>query len=95
MGMNMHIIGLRPATEDYKKKMAAYYACKEAAIEIPDELDAYFNFEPPNPDGMEVDIDAEELDCVEDYNEQSKEGFTVEIAKLPAGVEFIRFYNSY
>lgn len=93
MSMSTHVIGIRPPDAEYKKKLAAYMACEAAGVPIPDALDEYFNNEPPGMDGVEIDI--EDLDGVEEYNDDMRQGFTVDIKKLPEGVSIIRFYNSY
>lgn len=93
MSMSTHVIGIRPATAEYKKKVAAYEACQAAGVAIPRELEEYFNGESPNPDGMEVEI--EDTDAVDEYNDDSQQGFDVNIKELPKGVTIIRFYNAY
>ncbi len=92
--MSTHVIGLRPPTENYKKKLAAWQACMAADVEPPQELRDYFNDErEPNPDGMEVAI--EDTDAVTKYDGDMEQGFDVDISELPEGVTIIRFYNSY
>ncbi len=93
MGMSSHVVGIRPADEEYMKKVAAYNACAAAGVSTPDELEDFFDGMPPNPDGVVVDLDDEE--CCEKYNEHMRDGFTIDVTKLPEGVRYVRFYNSY
>ncbi len=93
MGMNTHVIGIRPADAEYKKKLAALEACEEAGVEPPTELRKFFGGERPNRHGMEVKI--EDHECVTTYRDESRDGYTVDLQLLPEGIRFIRFYNSY
>lgn len=93
MGMNSHVIGIVPADAEYKKKLAAYKACQEAGVPIPMKITDFFRNEPPNEDGMEIELD-EDPSC-EKYSADMQDGFTIDITMLPTGVRFVRFYNSY
>lgn len=94
MGMSMHIVGIVTPTEEYKKKVEAYYACENAGIPIPEALETYFHGEPPNPKGMELRMEGHE--SVEKFSDSyPREGFTVDLTKIPKNIRFIRFYNSY
>lgn len=95
MGTTMHIIGIRPPTDDYSKKIAAYKACEAAGIPAPAELLEYFDFVAPSfvePAGMIVEL--ERSDAVTTYETDDRSGFEVDIAKLPPGVTRVRFFNS-
>ncbi len=93
MGMNKHIVGFRPPDKRWKEMKKVYDACAEAGVEIPDEVDEFFEGEEPDERGVEVDI--EETDAVSEYNADMQDGFEVDITKLPKGVKIVRFYNSY
>lgn len=88
MGMDVSIRGIIPATDEYNKKAAAYWACDEAGIDIPDDLRDYFNGCEPCEDGMAVRIDygTDYDDCLECY--------TVDIEDLPSNIKQIQFILS-
>lgn len=52
MSMSMNCFAVKPADEDYKRKAAAYHACRAAKVPIPKELDEFFNGEEPDPTGV-------------------------------------------
>lgn len=95
MGMSTHVVAIKPADDDYKKKLAAYNACVAAGIEIPDTLKEFFDFEEPNPEGTSVTLDRYHPECCATWTSDGREGFQVDITKLPPGTRWVRFYNSW
>lgn len=91
MGMRTHVYGVKPLDEKWKKMKKVYDSCIEANVEIPEEVDDFFEGEPPNEIGVEVDIS----NSLEKYHEDMREGFIVNLKMLPKHVTKIVFYNSY
>lgn len=94
MSETMRVIGIRPATEDYKKKLAAYAACHDAGVPPPKELSDYFEDIHPKhieANGMEVDVGP----ALQDYRGEDEEGVEFDLDKLPEGVRRIRVILSY
>lgn len=92
MGMSTHVVGFKPADETWKKMKNVWYACKVAGVAPPLEVDRFFNGEAPDDAGVEVVLGK---DCLKEWNDEGRAGYEVDMAKLPAGVKIIRFYNSY
>ncbi len=92
MGMSTHINGYRPADDEWNRKKTAYAALKEAKIPIPKELERFFDYQDPTLlSGMCVDI----KDAVKELDGNCSNIYEVDITKLPPGVRFIRFENSW
>lgn len=91
MSMSTHVVGFRPPDEKWRKMKAAYDACQLAGISIPDEVDEYFNGETPDEAGVEVEIDS----ILEEWGDDSRQGYQIDITKLPKDVKILRFYNSW
>lgn len=91
MGMSRNVCGIVPPDEQWMKMKAVYDACMKADIDIPDEVDEYFDGRNPDDKGMQIDID----DAVEEYSGDSEDGFDVDLSKLPKKVKIIRFTNSW
>ncbi len=94
--MSSHVMGLKPVDEKWRKMYAAYKACEEASIDPPKKVLDFFEgveFDSIETTGIEVDL--EETDCCKEYSGNMKDGFEIEVAKLPKDVKIIRFYNSY
>lgn len=90
--MSTHVVGFRPADAKWDAMKQAYNACKAAGLKIPDEIDSFFEYKDPNAmAGIEVNIDA----AAENFQTDSREGFDVDISKLPNDIKVIRFYNSW
>jgi len=94
MGMSTHIQGIVPPDDKWKKMKEAYDACNKAGIDIPEEIEAFFNYEIPDDKGVIIEVENHEAVQKCSPHEMA-EGYEVEIAKLPKNVKFIRFYNSY
>lgn len=93
MSMSTHVVGIRPADEKWKKMKAAYDACMAAKVAVPKDVEEFFDYEPPDTLGVRIEI--EKLPCTSKYRDDMRDGFEVDIKKLPPDVTVIRFYNSY
>ncbi len=95
MSMSTSVTGFRPPDEKWKRMKAVYDACKLAAVALPDDVQVFFNWEPPDESGVEVELKDPKLGCVKEYREDSGHGYEVDTTKLPRGVNIIRFWNSW
>jgi len=92
MGMSSHVIGFRDPDEKWKQMKDIYDSCKQANVEPPDEVNKFFNWEPPEKEGIKVNID----EICESYSPYDvTEGFKIEISKLPKNITHICFWNSW
>jgi len=89
MGMSTHVLGIRPPDEKWRKMKQVYESCIEMDVEIPPEVWKFFNDEEPDDKGVRVEIPHE------DWGDESSEGLEIDVAKIPADVKIIRFYNSW
>ena len=94
MGMSTHVIGFKPPDAKWKKMKEARDACEEAGIDIPDDIDDFFDGEPPDDNGVEIWLEKEEC-CSEWDDGDMRAGFEIDVDKLPKDVKIIRVYNSY
>lgn len=86
MSMSMHVVGIKPPDDTWKKMLAVREACIAAGVAIPREVYEYFGNEVPDPNGVVVDVRAE------GWKDHSREGLIVNISTLPKGVNLLRFY---
>ena len=93
MGMSTHIIGIKPPDEKWRKMKAIYDACIKGEVGIPQEVEDFFDGEPPDEKGVVIDL--EEDQCCSAYSADMQDGFEIDAEKLPDDVKIIRFYNSY
>lgn len=89
MGMSTRVVGIKPPDEMRKKMKAIWDACNSAGIDIPKEVNAYFDYDNPDEKGIIVDIKAEE------YEEDMRNGYEVDLTQLDKDIKILRFYNSY
>ena len=97
MSMSTCVMGIRPPDDEWKKRVAAWKACKEAYLDPPQELEEYFDnlncYDPEEDQGPLISL-GDEPYCKK-YNSEGASGFEIEIAKLPKGLTHIRFFNSW
>ena len=93
MSMYTHVIGIKPPNEKWQKMKDAYDACMAAGVPVPNNVMDFFDHEPPDSLGVRVEI--EKLPCTSKYSADMKDGFEIDIKKLPPDVTVIRFYNAY
>ncbi len=90
MSMSTHVVGFRPADAKWKEMKTIWEMCERAKIKIPDEVQKFFNGEAPgDKPGQEVEIN------VKGWSDDSRQGYELDLTKLPKDVRFIRFYNSW
>ena len=93
MGMDTHVIGIVPPDARWKQMKKVWDTCQDAGIQQPKEVLEFFNYETPDPAGVELEI--EETPAVEEWSDASRQGFEVHIDRLPPHVKIVRFYNSW
>jgi len=91
MSMSTHVVAFRPPDERWHKMKAIYDACLLAHISIPDEVEDFFNGEEPDESGVEIDID----NILQEWGDDSRDGYQLELSRLPKEVTIIRFYNAW
>lgn len=92
MGMSTHIVAFRQPDEKWNKMKAVWVACEKAGVSIPRDVEEFFNHENPNDKmGMEVKINK----ALSGWGDGSRQGYEVDLEKLPKDVKILRFYNSY
>ncbi len=95
MSMSTSVVGFVPPDKKFKKMLAVYEACELAGVEIPKEVDTFFNGEIPDPSGVVISLSGGEHPAVTAWNDDISEGFEVELDKLPKDIKVLRFYNSW
>lgn len=93
MGVSYYVQGLKPITDDYKKRLEILNACKELKITPPKEILDYFEHDSsPCEDGIVVSL---KEDIVNKKTDRYHSYLDVDISKLPKGVTTVRFVCSY
>ena len=90
MSMTTKVEGFRPPDEEWKKQKAVFDACEAARVAAPKETFDFFDGE-PDEQGQVVGISA----ACQEHSNDMESGILVDLSKLPAGLKFIRFVNSW
>lgn len=88
------ICGVKPPDKEYKKKLKAFKALKEAGIDVPEELEEYFGYqESPIEGGMEVEVpySSEEVYNGDYYDDV----YTIDLKDVPKDVKQIKIKKYY
>ncbi len=73
---------------------AVYDSCTSAGIEVPSDVEDFFGGE--DPTGMPgLEINLEGLACITQWSDDYRQGYELDVSKLPNGLSVIRFYNSF
>ena len=89
MSMSTHVIGFAPPDDEWKKMKAVWDACDNAGLPIPRKVEEFFGGDPPDDAGVEVKL------MVEEWRDEGREGYEVNLDKVPKHVKRIRFYNTW
>ena len=92
MGMSTHVEGIAPPDEKWRLMKQIYESCREADIPVPKEVDKFFNYEPPDEDGVVIPL----RDISKDWThpQHCASGIEIELAKIPKHVKVLRIVNS-
>lgn len=93
MSVSTHVVGIKPPDAKWKKMKIVYDACIKAGVDVPEEVDKFFDGHKPDEKGVLIDL--KEGNGVSHYNADMEDGYEIELAKLPKGIKIIRFVNSY
>lgn len=99
MSMSYNVIGIIEPDEEWQKNKKVWEACVEANIEIPIEVQEYFDLEEPDPYGKKVILNGEEFvtryleepDPENSNSDYPEWGFEVDLEQLPKKFKRIRF----
>lgn len=93
MSSTISVEGIKLPDDKWKKMAAAYKACEGADVEIPEEVENYFNGDAPDTDGVTVNL--QDTGCLTRSTGSGYYSYSINIKKLPDGVEIVRFTNSW
>lgn len=94
----MHVVGIRPGDEKWRKMKEVYDSCVAAGVLVPTAVQEFFNHEKPDEVGVVIDLGAsygEKHKCCTEYSTEGSSGFEIDVTQIPADVKKIRFYCSW
>ena len=92
MGMNTHVVGIKPPNEKWKKMKEVWDACESAEIEPPKEVYDFFEGEGPDEKGVRVNLNKQ---CCSKFKADCQEGLEIDLTKISSDIKIVRFYNSW
>jgi hypothetical protein len=96
MGMSTYLIGFAPPDEKWHQMKDVYDACMKAKVPIPRDVEKFFNDEPPDDSGVQIEEKTlRAAGAVRDFSDDSRTGIEVRVDKLPPQVQIVRFVNSW
>jgi hypothetical protein len=91
MSSSVWLYAFMPPDEKWQKMAKVYFACQEAKIEPPYEVQEYFEDGPPEPHGKEVALNG----IAREYKAEMHWGMEIDVDKIPKDATMIRFYIAY
>lgn len=89
MSTSIHVIGFKPPDKIWENMKKIWFACEEAGVGVPEEVAKYFNYEKPDPFGVEVQIP------VREWFREGGSGYELDMKDIPTDVKTIRFYMAW
>lgn len=94
MSMYSYVEGFIPPDQKFNEMMEIWNVCERVGVTIPKEVMDFFGHTSPDPSGMVVRLDLGHP-AIRRYNQEMRDGFEVDLTKLPEHIKTIRFVNSY
>ena len=101
MGMLMHVVGFVPPDDEWCKMKAVYDACAAAEVDAPKDVLKFFGMCEMDEGGGGPDAHGREVgqeamgSAVTKWSDDYRNGYEVEVAKLPKNIKVLRFYCSW
>lgn len=91
MTQSLWLYGYAPPDEKWEQMAKIYFACKDAKIDPPPEVEKYFEDGEPDPQGQETSL----KHLAREYSAPMHWGLEIDLDKIPKNIRTIRFYVSY
>lgn len=91
MSQSLWLHAFVPPDEKWQQMAKIHFACKEAGIEPPYEVQEYFEDGEPEPHGKEVGLNHH----TREYKADMHWGLEIEVDKIPENAKLLRFYVAY
>lgn len=91
MSQSLWINAYVPPDEKWQQMAKVYFACKEAKIDPPAEVEDFFEGGEPDEHGKEISLKG----VAREYSADMHWGLEVDVDKIPKHAKVIRFYISY
>ncbi len=83
------VLGIIPKDKQWNRMKDAYFSCKRAGIDPPEEVLEFFDYGEPDRDGSDVIVKFTE------EHHTNKEIVVVHLKDIPEGVEIIKIVDEY
>jgi hypothetical protein len=96
MSRSTYVHGFIPPDDRFQKMLGVYRACEKAGVPIPEEVEDFFNGEPPDEAGVKISLTCGSTykNAVKEYNDDDTQGYEVDLTQLPKDIKILRFLNS-
>lgn len=98
MGMSTHVVGIRDLGGQFQKMMQVKLMCEEANTSYPAEVEEYFGGYVEESEKFLLEemetVEIEDQSFVTEWKDDMRQGFEIDVSKIPPGIKTIRFYNS-
>ncbi|USN53944.1 MAG: hypothetical protein H6760_02125 [Candidatus Nomurabacteria bacterium] len=92
---NLNVHGIRVPDERWRKMKAVHDSCETAGVQLPEEVEIYFDGHEPDPSGILTDLADPIVTKWEREEDDDQEGIEIDLTQLPEGVTKLRVTISY
>lgn len=89
--MSNMLVGFVPPDAKWKKMQEAWMACKNADVEVPVEIEDFFDGADPLEDGAQIDLE----NITQNWSGEGEDGLEIDVSRIPKNVKKLRFVHIY
>ena len=96
MGCTLNFDLIREPDDEWRRMKKAWDACRAAGVEVPREVERFFDGSDPDPDGIKIPY-KEARDIAVEFSNDWSEGYELDLVKLRERypqIKKIKFYLS-
>jgi len=90
MSMSTRVAGFAPPDGTWQSMQAVWNSCHAAGVQIPQEVARFFNYENPDPAGVQIPLPVRKWNGGLDGA-----GYELDVADIPPQCKTLRFWNSW
>jgi len=94
----LKVKGVRPPDGHWKRMKAIWDSCQAADVDVPGEVEKFFDYKDPSPEGIEIDVPMDVVDNGDEFkaigirNGPKGNYYLIDIAQLPDNITHLKVW---
>lgn len=89
MSTDLYFNGIKPPDNKWKQMKKIYDSCQDAGVTVPEEVQEFFEDEPPDESGVVVSLPS---DTYTEWRTECYWGYEIDLTKLDKNIKLLRVY---